>query len=81
MSASEPATAVEAVTTTSPLAPARRLPGATAVCRAAAAVTSRLSWKAAEVVTVLVTARLRAVVPAATRTLPKASVEAAVAVA
>ena len=82
VSAREPATAVEAVTVTLPAVPARMSAGARAACVPAVAVTVRLSWKAASAATsVLVTARVRAVVPVATRTLPKASVGATAATA
>ena len=78
-----PAAAALMATPTLPEAPARRLAGEVSVRRESAevATTSRLSWKAAEVVTVLVTARLPAEERTPTRTLPRASAEAAVAVA
>ena len=72
--ASEPAAL--AVTATLAVVPARMPIGEVRVRRplAVAAATSRLSWKAAEVLTVLVTPRAA---PSPTRTLPRANVEAA----
>ena len=78
VSASVPAEAVEAVTVTSPVAPAAAFTGkeTASLPLVTVPVTSRLSWNPAFVNSVFVTATERVRLPVPLRTLPKASVAA-----